>query len=152
MENTKAVILGELLDDIDSKAFELEAWKKKATLVLKKIFGDNDEKLSMIEKLHYEFSSWSLRDSSGGTSYDKVKENARKIIEAATAELKLTTDNNLVIETLKDELSGKEFAALQSITEDQENISQSLNVYFNAMSPERKNELLIALVIRSMER
>jgi hypothetical protein len=152
MENTKAVILGELLDDIDSKAFELEAWKKKATLVLKKIFGDNDEKLSMIEKLHYEFSSWSLRDSSGGTSYDKVKENARKIIEAAIAELQLTTDNNLVIETLKDELSGKEFAALQSITENQENISQSLNVFFCAMSPERKNELLMALVIRSMER
>jgi len=89
MDSAKTEILGDLLADIDNKAFDLEAWKKKAILILKKIFGERDDKISMIENLHYEFSSWSLRDSSGGTSYDKVKENARKIIEAATSELLL---------------------------------------------------------------
>lgn len=150
MENTKAEILGELLADIDHKAFDLEAWKKKAMLVLKKIFGDKDEKIVMLEGLHYEFSSWSLRDSSGGTSYDKVKENARKIIEAATAELLLLESDNLVLETFREELTGKEFAALQAIVEDQENVPLLLSHYFSMMSSEKKDGLLVALVTRSV--
>jgi hypothetical protein len=149
MEYAKTEILSELLADIDNKAFDLEAWKKKAILILKKIFGDKDDKIGMIENLHYEFSSWSLRDSSGGTSYDKVKENARKIIEAASAELLLAQGDNLVLEIVKEELTGKELTALQSIIEEPENNFQALTVYFSKMSSEKKDQLLAALVTRS---
>jgi len=151
MDSAKTEILGDLLADIDNKAFDLEAWKKKAILILKKIFGERDDKISMIENLHYEFSSWSLRDSSGGTSYDKVKENARKIIEAATSELLLAKNENLVLEVFKEELTGKEFAAIQSIIEEPGNNMPALTVYFSNMSSEKKDQLLASLVARSKE-
>jgi hypothetical protein len=149
MENTKSEILGELLADIDCRTFELEAWKQKAILVLKRIFGDTDEKITLVENLHYDFSSWSLRDSSGGKSSDKVKETAHKIIEAALLEVKLQQNDNLVIASLKEELTGKEFAALIEITA-QENISQPLTVYFSSLKAEVKDQLLAKLVSKSI--
>jgi hypothetical protein len=45
MENTKKQVLADLLSDLESKTFEIEAWKQKATLLIKRIFGDNDLKL-----------------------------------------------------------------------------------------------------------
>lgn len=149
MENTKSEILGELLADIDCRTFELEAWKQKAILVLKRIFGETDEKITLVENLHYDFSSWSLRDSSGGKSSDKVKETAHKIIEAALLEVKLQQNDNLVIASLKEELTGKEFAALIEITA-QENISQALTVYFSNLKAEVKDQLLAKLVSKSI--
>ena len=83
MENTKKQVLANLLSDLESKTFEIEAWKQKATLLIKRIFGDNDPKLALIEELHYDFSSWSLRDSSGGKSNDKVRSCSR-IIDLAS--------------------------------------------------------------------
>lgn len=149
MENTKSEILGELLADIDRRTFELEAWKQKAILVLKRVFGDTDEKITLVENLHYDFSSWSLRDSSGGKSSDKVKETAHKIMEAALLEVKLQQNENLVIITLKEEFTGKEFAALMEITA-QENISQALTVYFSNLKAEVKDQLLAKLVSKSI--
>jgi len=149
MDNFKKEILGELLADIDNKTFELEAWKQKAILVLKRIFGDGDEKIGLIENLHYDFSSWSLRDSSGGKSSDKVKETARKIIEAAQVELLLLHDDNMVIAALKEELTGKDFATMIASAGSHDDSSQALTVYFSNLPSTTKDQLLAKIVSKA---
>jgi hypothetical protein len=150
MENRKAGILGELLTDIDNKTFELEAWKQKAILVIKRIFGDGDEKIGLIENLHYDFSSWSLRDSSGGKSSDKTKETARKIIEAAQVELLLLHDDNMVIATLKEELTGNDFAAMIASAGSHDDSLQALSVFISNLPATTKDQLLAKIVLKAL--
>ena len=58
-------------------------------MILARIFGNKNEKIRLVEKLDYEFSSWSLRDASGNESYEEgTKKLAREIIQAAVDELK----------------------------------------------------------------
>jgi hypothetical protein len=87
---TKEIELLQLqIDKLDAKDFELEAWKKYTIIILARIFGDKSEKINQIEKLEYEFSSWSLRDASGNESYEEgTKKLAREILQASIDELK----------------------------------------------------------------
>lgn len=150
MENTKKQVLANLLSDLESKTFEIEAWKQKATLLIKRIFGDNDPKLALIEELHYDFSSWSLRDSSGGKSNDKVKEAARGIIDAAIAEISLESGDNVVVEVLRYELSGKDFETLSSIMASDKNREALLQGFIASVSNEVKDLIIKKLIEKSM--
>ncbi len=83
-------LLEQQIKRLDEKGFELEAWKKYTIVILARIFGPKDEKISQIEKLEYEFTSWSLRDASGNESYEEgTKKLAREILQAAIDELKI---------------------------------------------------------------
>ncbi|MBN2805266.1 MAG: hypothetical protein JXR22_01290 [Prolixibacteraceae bacterium] len=104
-------ILQELLTALDQKNFDLDVWKTKASLVLKRLFGDESEHIKLIESLHYDYSSWSLRDESGSKLANRVKEQARGIVQAAIMELSLA-DNPLekVLHLL---LSGEQVQQIQ---------------------------------------
>lgn len=90
MESKKEIIklLQEQLENVDSKNFNLDSWKKYNHLLLSRIFGSDDEKVKQINLLEYEHSSWSLRDASGNDSYlGKTKKLAKEIIHASIDEI-----------------------------------------------------------------
>jgi hypothetical protein len=140
------------LNEIEKKEFDLEAWKMKASVVFTKFFGLGDEKIGFIKNLRYDFSSWALRDSSGGKQPDSVKENARRIIETALLEISLSKDENLVFDTIQEELTGTEFSSLMEVVEKSETISSDLNEYFNKLAASKKEQLLTKLVLKSIKK
>lgn len=146
MENTKATVLKELLDAIDSKNFDLESWKIKASHITKKIFGNNDEKVLLIRNLQYDYSSWSLRDHSGGKQNDSVKEKAREIMETALLELKLSDNHSDVILKFKDQLTGAQFNSLQSLMESAHENPEKLKSFISTIQADIKDEILVQLL------
>ncbi len=134
MSTKEIQILEQQIDRLDAKDFELEAWKKYTMVILARIFGEKSEIIRMIDKLEYEFSSWSLRDASGNESYEEgTKKLAREILQAAVDELKVfglpeTIEDQSeeaiydFINILLDELKGSQVKKLKPILSSRESI------------------------------
>jgi hypothetical protein len=146
MKTEKVEILGELLKALDQKNFDLSAWKIKAALVIRKAFGDKDPKIALIEGLNYDYSSWALRDHSGGKIHDSIKDKAKEIIEAAILELKLEDDETPVMQIIRNELTGSEYAKLQEIISSSTEKENRLTAFFNEI-PGNKAEKVLAKII-----
>lgn len=90
MAKKEIQLLKQQIDKLENEDFDLSAWKKYTVVILARIFGEKNEKIRQIEKLEYEFSSWSLRDASGNESYEEgTKKLAREILQASIDELNL---------------------------------------------------------------
>ena len=138
-EKEIALLKGQLAS-LDEKKFDLEAWKNHTLIFLERIFGKENSKLNLIKELHYDYSSWNLRDTAAaGKTKDKdpVKMQAREILTATITELeklglpvsKLGTEK--VWTLLKDELTGKQAKEIEAIlnsndSDKLENIGKSL--------------------------
>lgn len=132
MSEKELQLLEQQLEKIDSKGFDLKAWKKYTIVILARIFGDRNEKIRQIEKLDFEFNSWALRDASGNESYEEgTKKLAREILQAAIDELKVfgmpdlklkNFDKTLeeFINILLDELKGSQVKELKAILKSRE--------------------------------
>ena len=114
------------IQKLDAKDFDLESWKKYTIIILARIFGDTSQKVRQIEGIEYDFSSWSLRDTTGSSSYiDTCKKLGMEILEASIEELKTfglpeqetssDTIFNTVMEALEDELKGNQFKEIRKI-------------------------------------
>ena len=127
-------LLEQQIKRLDEKHFDLEAWKKYTIVLLARIFGPHDEKIRQIEKLEFEFTSWSLRDASGNESYEEgTKKLAREIIQAAIDELKIfglpekkeddQSDKTIreFLNILLDEMKGSQVKQLKTILSSREN-------------------------------
>lgn len=89
MPEKEIELLQKQVDKLGQKDFDLEAWKNFTIVLLAKIFGEGNQKIRQIEKIEYDYSSWSLRDTSGYSSYlETCKKLGREILEAAIEELK----------------------------------------------------------------
>lgn len=76
------------IEKLNVKGFDLNAWKQYTVVILSRIFGENDPKIRQIEKIEYDHSSWSLRDTSGSAAtMDSCKNLGREILLAAIDEL-----------------------------------------------------------------
>ena len=93
-------------------------------LVLERIFGKDNSKLKLIQDLHYDYSSWSLRDTAAaGKSKDKdpVKMRASEIMEATILELETLglpegeEEHQKLMELLQDELTGKQVKEIDAL-------------------------------------
>jgi len=140
MAEKEIALLKEQLARLDEKKFDFDAWKNHTLIFLERIFGKENSKLILIKKLHYDYSSWNLRDTAAaGKTKDKdpVKMQAREILMATITELeklglpqnKLETENIWVL--LKDELTGKQAKEIEVILNSNdsdriENISKTL--------------------------
>ncbi len=140
MAEKEIALLKEQLARLDEKKFDLEAWKNHTLIFLERIFGKENSKLSLIKELHYDYSSWNLRDTAAaGKTKDKdpVKMQAREILTATITELeklglpesKLETEKAWTL--LKDELTGKQAKEIEAILNSNdsdkfENIGKSL--------------------------
>lgn len=117
------------IDKLDVKKFDLEAWKKYTIIILARIFGDNSQKIRQIESIEYDYSSWSLRDTTGSSSYlETCKKLGKEILEASIEELKTfglpEGDQDpeqlfeVVSNSLRDELKGSQFREISNIIVD----------------------------------
>jgi hypothetical protein len=124
MANKEIALLQEQLARLDEKKFDLEAWKNHTLIFLERIFGKENSKLKLIQNLHYDYSSWSLRDTAAaGKTKDKdpVKMQAREILQATILELEKlglpenTDEQSKLWNLLRDELTGKQVKEIETI-------------------------------------
>ena len=124
-------LLQQQIDKLDSKDFDFEAWKKYSLLQLARIFGQSDPKITQLNKIDFEFNSWSLRDASGNESYEEgSKRLAREVLQAAIDELDIygipkREDNkdeivDEIIGIILDEFKGSQVKQLKEILASEE--------------------------------
>ena len=91
-------LLEEHIAKLEGKDFDFKAWKQYSIFLLSRIFGDEDQKVKHIARLEMDYSSWSLRDTSGKSSQvDALKKLGKEILLSAIDELKslgVTPKNN----------------------------------------------------------
>ncbi|SHI73417.1 hypothetical protein SAMN05444280_10582 [Tangfeifania diversioriginum] len=124
MAEKEITLLKEQIARLDDKKFDLEAWKNRTIIFLERIFGKENSKIKMIQNLHYDYSSWSLRDTfAGGSAKDKdpVRIQAKEILDAVISELESLGlpqqkhEKLKIKELLEDELTGKQVKELETI-------------------------------------
>jgi hypothetical protein len=114
------------IERLDAKNFDFEAWKKYSLLQLARIFGESDPKIAQLNKIEFEFNSWSLRDASGNESYEEgSKRLSREVLQAAIDELEIyglpkkshNKDQvvNEIIGNILDEFKGSQVKKLKEI-------------------------------------
>ena len=122
MADKEIALLKQQIERLDERRFDLSAWKNRTILFLERIFGNDSPKLKMISDLHYDYSSWSLRDTAaGGSAKDKdpVRIQAKDILEATIAELEMLglpkekEEQYKLKELLEDELTGKQMKEIK---------------------------------------
>jgi hypothetical protein len=124
MAEKEIALLKEQINRLDEKKFDLEAWKNHTIIFLERIFGKESSKIKMIKELHYDYSSWSLRDTAAaGKTKDKdpVRMQADEILTATITELESLglpenkKENDKIWEILQDELTGKQVKEIETI-------------------------------------
>jgi len=126
MPEKEIKLLKTQIDKLNNKGFDLDAWKKSTIIILARIFGENNLKIKQIESIEYDYSSWSLRDTTGFNTYlDSCKKLGREILQASIDELETlglpiteeTTDEFFLIITgaLQDELKGSQVKEINQI-------------------------------------
>ncbi len=146
MKEKQIDLLQQQIDKLNNKDFDLEAWKNYTIVLLARMFGENSQKIKQIEKLDYEYNSWSLRDTSGTTSYlDTCKKLGREILEASIIEIEnfgipkkpktkgSAIDVNVILSALEDELKGSQYKSLMKLLKEK-------------MSPDEKKRLLHEII------
>ncbi len=90
MAKKEIKLLQQQIDQLSAKTFDFEAWKKYTIILLARIFGERSIKITQLENIDYEYSSWSLRDASGNESYEEgSKKLAQEVLQAAIDELEI---------------------------------------------------------------
>jgi len=134
-------LLKKLIEQLDDKNFNLDGWKSSAMIILARIFGENSQKLRQIEKIEYDYSSWSMRDTSGIPYLKTCKKLGRQILETAILELEMlglpvseshekrSPDIRPVTQAFEEVLPASQFREIKALlqsNEDDEVIRQNL--------------------------
>jgi len=145
MAEKEIALLQEQIARLDEEKFDLDAWKNYTVILLERIFGKSNSKIKMIKDLHYDYSSWSLRDTAAtGKTKDKdpVRLQADEIMRAAIAELQSfgipqeISEKHKLWELLQDELTGKQVKEIETLLKSE--------------NPEKANK--IAEIIETIEK
>ncbi len=122
MSENEIELLRQQIASIDTKKFDLEAWKAPTLMFVSRIFGATSEHVRQIRELKYDYSSWTLRDTSGGGQLtDPVRVRAKEILEAAISELQnlgtppVIGTTSGILDSFRKELTGKEMLDLEKI-------------------------------------
>lgn len=123
MSTNEITLLRDLIARLDQKPFDLQSWKTNAMMILGRIFGETSRKVDLIGNIQPDYSSWSLRDTSGRMSQpDEVRKMAREILEATIAELetfglpvKTSPAANPTLTALEEHITGKQARELAQI-------------------------------------
>ncbi len=144
-------LLRQQIQALEAKKFDLEAWKASTLLFVSRIFGSSSEHVRQIRDLKYDYSSWSLRDTSGGTHQtDPVRTRAKEILEAAITELQMfgksspSRSTSGMMDAFQKELTGKEMEELKNILNLPDKEKQEK---LRAFLSNRDKDLLISLLI-----
>ncbi len=154
MSENEIELLSQQIASLDTKKFDLEAWKSPTLMFVSRIFGSSSEHVRQIRELKYDYSSWTLRDTSGGGQLtDPVRVRAREILEAAISELQnlgapIEEDNaSKVLDAFRKELKGKEMHDLEQILQLSESEKQpALETFLNNKDKKILRSILIDLL------
>ncbi len=156
MAEKEIALLKQQIERLDEKRFDLNAWKNRTILFLERIFGNNSPKLKMINELHYDYSSWNLRDTAaGGSAKDKdpVRIQAKDILEATIAELEMLglpkekEEQYQLKELLEDELTGKQMKEIKLILKsDKDNKPEEVSKILESLPKEKLTGILASLL------
>ena len=118
-------LLRHQIDKLQEEPFDLDAWKRATIVLLGRIFGDASTKISEIEKIRFDYGSWSLRDASGSSDQmDSCKNQGKVILEACIAELEIIgveeeteeiNGDSALLECIEEELKVSEYKELKKI-------------------------------------
>lgn len=147
-------LLRVLIARLGEEGFDLEAWKSFTIVILSRIFGDNSKKITQIEKIEYDYSSWSLRDTSGTSHMETCKKLGQQVLEAAILEIETLGLPNkepqkrgkfnidVIRDALENELSHSELRELKKILNSgdevdtiKKNLTDKLKVFGGDVSP-----------------
>ncbi len=159
MAEKEIALLKEQINRLDDKKFDLDAWKNRTEIFLERIFGKESPKLKMIQNLHYDYSSWSLRDTyAGGSTKDKdpVRIQANEILEAIITELESLgiqqekKEKQKIRELLEDELTGKQIKEIDVLlnSEDREK-TEKISEILETLSKESMAAVISKLLTSS---
>jgi len=145
-------LLENQISKIDSSDFDLEAWKSGTIVLLSRVFGDASTKVTEIEKIKFDFGSWSLRDSSGSMDQmDSCKRRGKGILEACISELEILGIESIDFEKIPSKaLNSKIADALTSAVEQELSISQYrglLKIIGTKSSKEEKKKMLFTALM-----
>ncbi|NLX27342.1 MAG: hypothetical protein GXY59_00050 [Bacteroidales bacterium] len=121
MAEKEIALLRDQIGKLSDPRFDLEAWKNQTIIFLERIFGKESSKVKLIRELHYDYSSWSLRDASGAGKKDPVKFQAEGILAATIEELEKLglpggePESRKITELLEDELTGKQMKEIDTL-------------------------------------
>jgi hypothetical protein len=151
------------IEKLNQKPFDLESWKKYTIVLLSSIFGDESQKIKQVEKIEYEYNSWSLRDTTGHSSYlESCKKLGREILQVAIMELEDFSeehkqrsrqgqiDIDLIIDALNDELTGTQYKALMKLLKTEqlpEEKSRQLHEVFKNLGSETIAAILQGILL-----
>jgi hypothetical protein len=158
MVDKEVNILREQIEKLETKGFDLEAWKIYTINILERIFGTDSHKIDQLKELKYDFSSWSLRDTSGSTG--SIKKKARVILESSINELqqfglpekdtsKSENASESLLSVFEDELKGSQFKRLKEIlkTSDLKQKKEQLSELFSELDSDERESLLINIML-----
>jgi hypothetical protein len=155
MADKEIALLKEQAERLNDKQFDLESWKNQTVIFMERIFGKDSSRVKLIKELHYDYSSWNLRDTTGaGQSKDPVKFQARGIIEATIEELEKLglpegkAESSRLMELLMDELTGRQMKEIENILQSenpdrQEHIAKILEL----LDKEKLANMLVRLLL-----
>lgn len=115
------------IDKLNNKDFDLDAWKQYTVVLLARVFGEHDPRIRQVEKIEYDFSSWSLRDTSGRSAYlETCKKLGREVLQASIDELNAlglpekqdpadTIPLSVLTEALEEELKVSQFRKVKAL-------------------------------------
>lgn len=159
MVDKEISILNEQIQKLETKGFDLEAWKIYTINILERIFGADSHKIEQLKELKYDFSSWSLRDTSGSTG--SIKKKARVILESSINELqqfglpekdtsKSENASESLLSVFEDELKGSQFKRLKEIlkTGDIKQKKEQLSELFNELDNDERQSLIINIMLK----
>jgi len=158
MVDKEVSILREQIQKLETKDFDLEAWKIFTINILERIFGADSHKISQLKELKYDFSSWSLRDTSGTTG--SIKKKARVILESSINELEsfglpnkdtstTETTSEALLNVFEDELKGSQYKRLRDILKisDLKEKKEQLTELFSELDNDGREQLLVNIML-----
>jgi uncharacterized protein YllA (UPF0747 family) len=90
MNEQEIKLLQKQVAKLEAEDFDLEAWKAGAIIILERIFGPGNQKITQMEKIKYDQSSWALREASGSKNMmETCKKQGKEVLEIAMDELAL---------------------------------------------------------------
>jgi len=160
MKEKEIELIKKQIEKLDNKDFDLEAWKISTILILERVFGSDSSKITKIENIHQDLSSWSLRDTLGNSSgYDASKKFGKEILEACIMELEtLGTPNKIkkstkpeslpvevLLESLENELKVSQFKNLKKISniKDKQERESKLTNFLSDLD----NEIILQMLV-----
>jgi len=120
-------LLQEQIDKLKARDFDLDAWKQYTVVLLTRIFGEKDPRIRQIEKIEYDFSSWSLRDTTGKSAYmETCKKLGREVLQASIDELhafglpeiseeRTVISLEVIVQALEDDLKVSQFRKIRDL-------------------------------------